>query len=363
MKKKLWIIFAGILLLVTAFFVCHHLSLPNYEAPFKAEEVKSVRLTKNWEYRIIEDRDEIDNLVSSLNKIKIVSDFRESPVNQIPLGGDGYSLHIELVDGRQLDYIAATTTNCGMKFTDEKGNAYKVRNFWIGSIWNPKVEPDCPPIPANFLAIYYQGKVYEDTITVMQVPKDAQLVGTVTGITYIPDCDLESSYGKTGDNVYVWERNGITKLGVEIEQDVRPDPQAAVIDISSTVESTGDALSNAWGITLSADNVTPKGLTIICFHSGGENVAQLQTGSYYVLQKLENENWVDVEYLPQEHPVGWTMEAWMIEKENTTFWEVDWEWLYGELPAGEYRIGKVITNFRATGDYDEEMLYADFVIQ
>ena len=363
MKKKLWIIIASILLITTAFFVCHHLSLPNYEAPFKAEEVKSVRLTKNWEYRIIEDRDEIDNLVSSLNKIKIVSAFRESPVNQIPLGGDGYSLHIELVDGRQLDYIAATTTNFGLKFVDENANAYKVRNFRIGSIWNPTVEPDCPPIPANFLTIYYQGKVCEGTITVMQVPKDAQLVGTVTGITYIPDCELESSYGKTGDNVYVWERNGITKLGIEIEQDVWPDPQAAVIDISSSAESTGDALSNAWGVALSADNVTSKGLTIVCYQTGGENVAQLHTGTYYVLQKLENENWVDVEYLPQEHPVGWTMEALTIEKESTTTWDVNWEWLYGELPAGEYRIGKEITNFRGTGDYDEEMLYADFIIE
>lgn len=359
MKKKLWIIIAIVLLVVTAFFTCRFLLLPNYETPFKAEEVKSVRLAKNWEYRIIEDRDEIDNLVSSLNKIKIVSDFRESPVNQIPLGGDGYSLHIELADGRQLDYIAATTTNCGMKFTDEKGNAYKVRNFWIGSIWNPTVEPDCPPIPANFITIYYQGKVYEDTITVMQVPKDAQLVGTVTGITYIPDCDLESSYGKTGDNVYVWERNGITKLGVEIEQYVRPDPQAAVIEIACRNE----AIPNDWGVALSADNVTSKGLTIVCYQTGGENVAQLHTGTYYVLQKLEDESWVDVEYLPQEYPVGWTMEALTIEKESTTFWEVDWEWLYGELPAGEYRIGKEITNFRATGDYDEEMLYADFIVE
>ena len=362
MKKKQWIIIAIVLLVVTAFFVCHHLLLPTYEVPFQAEEVKSVRLTKNWEYRIIEARDEIDNLVSILGKIKIVSAFHEGPLNQIPEGNDGYSIHIELVDGRQLDYIAATATNCGMKFTDEKGNAYKVRNFMIGSIWNPKVEPDCPPVPANFYAIYYQGKAYEGAATATKVPKDAQLAGTVTGITYTPDQELECSWGKTGDNVYVWERNGITKLGVEIQQDVWPDPQAFVIDISHRGEQAGDAAQNRWGITLSADNVTPKGLSIVCFHSGGENVAQLQTGSYYVLQKLENENWVDVEYLPQEHPVGWTEEAWIIEKESTTFWEVDWEWLYGKLPAGEYRIGKEITNFRATGDYDEETLYADFII-
>ena len=52
----------------------------------------------------------------------------------------------------------------------------------------------------------------------------------------------------------------------------------------------------------------------------------------------------------------------MIQKEDTTQWDVNWEWLYGELPAGEYRIGKEIMNFRGAGDYDTEMLYAGFVI-
>ena len=127
-------------------------------------------------------------------------------------------------------------------------------------------------------------------------------------------------------------------------------------------ESKGVAVPNEWGVALEAQSVTQKGLTLLCHHSGGENVAELHTGTYYVLQKLENESWVDVEYLPQEHPVGWTMEALLIEKESTTSWNVNWEWLYGELPAGEYRIGKVITNFRGTGDYDEELCYAEFVI-
>lgn len=362
MKKKIWILILIVLLVITAFFVYRYLLLPNYEVPFKAEDVKSVRLTKIWEYRIIENSYEIDNLVSAMNKIKIVSVFDESK-DQIPTGNDGYGIHFELIDGRQLDYSAATTTGFGLKFVDEKGTAYKTRNFKIGKIWNPMVEGDCPPIPSNVYAIYYQGKVYEGTAAVTQVPKDAQLAGAVTGITYTPNQELECSWGKTGDNVYVWEENGTTKLGIEIQQDVWPEPQAFAMDISYRGEPTGDAALNRWGITLSADNVTPKGLTIVCFHSGGENVAQLQTGSYYVLQKLEDESWVDVEYLPQEHPVGWTQEAWEIQKESTTFWEVNWEWLYGELPAGEYRIGKEIMNFGGTGDYDKEMIYADFIVE
>ena len=124
----------------------------------------------------------------------------------------------------------------------------------------------------------------------------------------------------------------------------------------------GNVTPNQWGIVLEADNVTAKGLTIVCIHSGGENVAELNTGSYYVIQKLEKTDWVDVEYLPQEYELTWTSEAWIIQKEGTTQWDVNWEWLYGELSAGRYRIGKEVMNFRGTGDYDTEMVYAEFII-
>ena len=130
-----------------------------------------------------------------------------------------------------------------------------------------------------------------------------------------------------------------------------------------TENNHNDEKTNKWGITLEVDNVTATGLTIICNHSGGENVAELDTGSYYVIQKLEKTGWVDVEYLTQEYELGWTLEAWIIQKEGTTQWDVNWEWLYGQLPTGEYRIGKEIMNFRGSGDFDKEMVYADFIIE
>ena len=126
---------------------------------------------------------------------------------------------------------------------------------------------------------------------------------------------------------------------------------------------SSESVPNKWGVTLSCENVTPKGLTIVCRQSGGENVSKLDTGTYYVIQKYENDTWTDLEYLPQEYDVVWTSIALLIQKEGTTTWDVDWEWLYGMLPAGEYRIGKEIMNFRGTGDYDKKTVYANFVIE
>lgn len=52
----------------------------------------------------------------------------------------------------------------------------------------------------------------------------------------------------------------------------------------------------------------------------------------------------------------------MIYTNGATEWEVNWEYLYGELPAGEYRIAKKINDFRGTGDYDTYTYYAEFTI-
>ena len=122
-------------------------------------------------------------------------------------------------------------------------------------------------------------------------------------------------------------------------------------------------IEEKWGVRLETKDVTPTSLTIVCHQSGGENIKELITGSYYVIEKLKGKEYVEVKYLSHEYDIAWTAEAWIIELDSTVSWDVDWEWLYGELPAGKYRIGKEIMNFRESGDYDKEILYANFEIQ
>ena len=124
-----------------------------------------------------------------------------------------------------------------------------------------------------------------------------------------------------------------------------------------------ESASNRWGVTLTCENVSSAGLTLVFTQSGGEDVAELSTGSYYVLEKLEGDTWTKLEYLPLEYEVAWDSVAYLIPKEGTLTRDVTWEWLYGTLTPGEYRIGKEIMNFRGTGDYDKETVYASFVIE
>lgn len=115
-----------------------------------------------------------------------------------------------------------------------------------------------------------------------------------------------------------------------------------------------------WGIELRVENVTPTGATIKCTQSGGEPTGELQTGGWYILETwTQEQGWIEA---PCFAEVGWTQEAWMIPMNDTCEWEVNWEWLYGTLSEGKYRIGKDITDFRGTGDYDNAIYYAEFKI-
>ena len=114
-----------------------------------------------------------------------------------------------------------------------------------------------------------------------------------------------------------------------------------------------------WGITLSTQNETSTGLVILCTQEGGNPTGTLQTGSWYILETLQDGVWKEA---PCFAEVAWTQEAWVILPGSTAKWDVDWEWLYGELPTGIYRIGKRFMNFRDTGNYDSKMFYAEFAI-
>lgn len=115
-----------------------------------------------------------------------------------------------------------------------------------------------------------------------------------------------------------------------------------------------------WGITLSVKDVTDSGLTLVCTQSGGEADGELQTGSDYKLI-VSKEAWEDVPTIIEDY--GWTAEAYMIAKDDVTEFEINWEWLYGKLPKGTYRLTKGFMNFRGSGDYDNFPYWIEFEIK
>ena len=117
-----------------------------------------------------------------------------------------------------------------------------------------------------------------------------------------------------------------------------------------------------WGVTLTMDHITPTSATLICTQEGGNPTGELQTGSWYMIESWTQENgWMEVDRMFQGD-LAWTMEAWAIPQNKKSEWNVNWEFLYGELPPGKYRIAKEVMDFRKTGDFDTSIYFADFMI-
>lgn len=195
--------------------------------------------------------------------------------------------------------------------------------------------------------VMINGELYFDTNRESDIEgrcgvMDGELSSTVDG-SEIPTQDNQSNFGNGYEYQYVDENNidiYINGKWIRFEKEITDD----------------------WGIQLTATNVTSSKLILVCKQSGGEPTGDLQTGSYYFLEEHIDNEWLPVEMLPSEHKVAWTEEAWIIPMNDTTQWDVDWAWLYGELPVGDYRIGKEITDFRDTGDYVTKTYHANFEI-
>ena len=84
------------------------------------------------------------------------------------------------------------------------------------------------------------------------------------------------------------------------------------------------------------------------------------TGAPFWIQKWEDGQWSAVSELSEE--VVWTTEGWIINRNGTTRWDVNWEYLYGELESGTYRIGKNVYKGNRPGEYNHQNYYAVFRI-
>ncbi len=84
-------------------------------------------------------------------------------------------------------------------------------------------------------------------------------------------------------------------------------------------------------------DVSPVGATVIIKDT---NENPYVYGEWYKIEKEENGKWYDVETVIEEY--GFNEIGYSVNENNEVKFEINWEWLYGELPQGNYRILKEV---------------------
>ena len=130
-------------------------------------------------------------------------------------------------------------------------------------------------------------------------------------------------------------------------------------ELTAQTEKTG---APQWGITMEAKDVTPKGMTLVIHQEGGVEVTgEINTGDPYALYRLEGDVWMEVPMIRDD--IAWNAIAYLIPFGGELEQELNWSWMYGDLPAGEYKLVKGFMDFRGTGDYDQASFEVEFVVE
>ena len=116
------------------------------------------------------------------------------------------------------------------------------------------------------------------------------------------------------------------------------------------------------GLSFSLKNITPAGATLVFYqYDAGAATGSLEYGDDFLLEVQKNGVWEEIPVIPDGNYAFHSV-AYPLSPKKSSEHELDWEWLYGSLASGTYRIQKSVTDFRATGDYDKYTVYAEFIL-
>lgn len=133
------------------------------------------------------------------------------------------------------------------------------------------------------------------------------------------------------------------------------------INSSSSESSSVQTAEDSWGLILSVKNVTPTGLTLVITQQGGSPTGTLQYGSEYTLEVEQDGAWQNIPDIVDGN-FAWDGMAYLVTMDGETEQAVDWNWLFGPLSPGHYRLSKAFMDFRGTGDYDTQVYEVEFDI-
>ncbi len=128
-------------------------------------------------------------------------------------------------------------------------------------------------------------------------------------------------------------------------------------DLESTPHITTNNLNHVV-MRIKEGSTTPTALTII-FENNSEN--SYIYGDYYTIEREINNAWYQVPVAIEEN-YGFNDIAYELTRQNNSEWVVDWDWLYGNLEPGEYRIIKKLLDNNSSDKYNIYYLTAEFTI-
>ncbi|MBP3854185.1 MAG: hypothetical protein IK990_01050, partial [Ruminiclostridium sp.] len=173
------------------------------------------------------------------------------------------------------------------------------------------------------------------------------------GVTEIKE-DFSDIYGSLSDGTYRISKQFVNYVGNgETKDDI-------INSSTYYCEFVIGEKTHDWGITMSAKDVSPAGMTLLLDQKGGNPTGELTYGEDFSIEIKSDEfgTWEKLGYITDE--INWTDIGYILEPGAHNENQINWTYIYGYLPAGHYRLVKEFMDFRKTGDYDQCDFYMEF---
>lgn len=117
--------------------------------------------------------------------------------------------------------------------------------------------------------------------------------------------------------------------------------------------------NNLDGVTMRVTESTDSSVTLEIVN---ETDKDIQYGDDFILEKKDNDSgeWRRVQTIIDDY--GFNDIAHIVQKGTPSIEEIDFEWLYGKLEAGTYRIVKELIDYKGTGENINYWYSAEFMV-
>lgn len=223
--------------------------------------------------------------------------------------------------------------------------------------------------------LYYYGlndvyvSVDGDTLSL----EEALSYGKVTLDGIIGECNRLASLYEIEETAYKDGGSSLFKFGdfniikyhtLDGNRDIyigTPDMDISIADKNLGTVKVRNRLD--FGLRTKATQVSSTQITYLFTHFDDSLIkGELKTGDWFTIEKKNGAKWEKLEQIP-EFDAAFHMIARNIIKNGKTEFTQDFEWLYGKLDNGQYRLCKKVMDFIKTGDYKEEEYYIYFEIE
>lgn len=129
--------------------------------------------------------------------------------------------------------------------------------------------------------------------------------------------------------------------------------------VNSEMEFVDEEILENVTMTIKEGTLTKTGATVIITDLSGDDNTY---GDEFRIDKKENNKWKKLEVVVRGD-YGFHMVGYHVNEDDILEMDINWEWLYGKLSKGEYRIVKSAAITKDNSYLGDKYVYVEFVIE